>query len=110
VFHADICERNCLLKKKLKKNRQCINKTVHIVNKQGVTVPISISTAFLRDARGTIIGGVETFRDLSEIEELRKEVLGRFTYSDIITQDHRLIDLFNTLPANVDHTYDLNGR
>jgi transcriptional regulator with PAS, ATPase and Fis domain len=36
---------------------------------------------------------------LSEIEELRKEVLGRHTFGDIITRDHRLLDLFNTLPA-----------
>ena len=99
VFHADVCERDCLLKKTMKTNRQCINKTVKIVNKRGLAVPISISTAILKDARGNIIGGVETFRDLSEIEELRKEVLGKFTYSDIITRDHRLLNIFSTLPA-----------
>lgn len=99
VFHADVCERNCLLKKTLKTNQQCINKTVHIVNKQGEAVPISISTAILKDVKGIVIGGVETFRDLSELEKLRKEVLGKFSYDDIITQDSRLIDMFNILPV-----------
>lgn len=99
VFHADICERDCLLKKTLKNGRPYINKTVNVVNRQGSTIPISISTAILRDSGGQIIGGVETFRDLSEIEELRKEVLGKFSSSDIITRDHRLLDIFNMLPA-----------
>jgi PAS domain S-box-containing protein len=99
VFHADICERNCLLKKTLKTNRQSINKTVHIVNNDGKTIPISISTAILKDNNGTVIGGVETFRDLSEIEELRKEVSGRFRHGDILTRDHRLLDLLSTLPV-----------
>lgn len=99
VFHADVCERDCLLKRTLKTNRPCINKTVQIVNKRGNNVQISISTAILKNANGGIIGGVETFRDVSEIEELRKEVLGKFTYSDIITRDHRMLDMFNTLPV-----------
>ncbi len=99
VFHADVCERDCLLKKTLKTNRPCINKTVQIVNKRGHKIQISISTAILKNANGGIIGGVETFRDVSEIEELRKEVLGKFTYSDIITRDHRMLDMLNTLPV-----------
>jgi PAS domain S-box-containing protein len=99
VFHADICERNCLLKKTLRTGRQCVNKTVNIVNTSGKRIPISISTAIVKDRNGKVIGGVETFRDLSEIEELRKEVSGRYTFSDIITRDHHLLDLFATLPV-----------
>jgi PAS domain S-box-containing protein len=99
VFKADICERDCLLKRTLKTKRQCVNKTVRIVNKKGATVSISVSTALLLDSKDSVIGGVETFRDLSEIEELRKEVLGKHTFGDIITKDHRLLSLFNVLPA-----------
>ncbi len=99
VFHADVCERECLLKKTLKTNRQCINKTVHIINKSGKSIPISVSTALLKDDKGTILGGVETFRDLSEIEELRKEIAGRHTFSDMVTRNHRFLSIFETLPA-----------
>ncbi len=99
VFHADVCERGCLLKKTLKTRRQCINRTVHIVDSNGRNMPISVSTALLRDLAGNVIGGVETFRDLSEIEELRREVTGRFTHGDIITGDHRMHALLSTLPV-----------
>ena len=99
VLHADVCERECLLKKTLRTNRQCINRTVNVVTKSGRQIPISVSTAILKSAEGKILGGVETFRDLSEVEELRKEIAGRHTFADIITRDHRLVGIFDTLPA-----------
>jgi PAS domain S-box-containing protein len=99
VFHADVCEQDCLLKKTIKTNRPCINKVVRILRKLGAATPISITTAILRDEHGKVIGGVETFRDLSEIEELRKEVAGKSTHYDMITRNHRLLEIFNSLPA-----------
>ena len=99
VFHAEICERDCLLKKTIKTNKPCVNKVVSILRKSGATTPISISTAILKDEAGKVIGGVETFRDLSEIEELRKEVFGKSTHYDMVTRNHRMLDIFDTLPA-----------
>lgn len=99
VFHADVCERDCLLKKTIKTNRPCINKIVRILRKSGAAIPISITTAILKDEAGKVIGGVETFRDLSEIEELRKEVAGKSSHYDMITRNHKLLEIFNSLPA-----------
>jgi len=99
VFHADVCEHDCLLKKTLKTSKPCINKTVYIVNKWGKKIPISVSTAILKGIDGTILGGVETFRDLSEVEELRKEIIGRYTFGDIITRDHRILGILDILPS-----------
>ncbi len=99
VFHADVCEKNCTLRDTLKTGRPCSNRTVSIVNSQGKNVPISISTAILKDKNGNVAGGVETFRDLSEVQELRKEIVGRNTFSDIVTRDNRLLNMFDTLPA-----------
>jgi len=99
VFHAEVCERDCFLKKTLKTRKSSINNTIHIVNRAGKTLPVSISTAMLSDKSGTIIGGVETFRDLSEIEELRREVAGKNYHYDMITNNHRMLDLLNNLPV-----------
>jgi PAS domain S-box-containing protein len=99
VLHGCVCEQDCLLKKTLKTNRPCINKTIQIVIRGGKLIPVSISTAILKGRDGKVLGGVETFRDLSEVEELRKEIAGRHTLNEIITRDHRMIDLFETVPA-----------
>jgi PAS domain S-box-containing protein len=99
VFRADVCEHECVLRRTMETGRPIVNRTVHIVTTSGRRVPISISTALLKDRRGKIIGGVETFRDLSEVEELRRELLDKHTFHDIVTADHRILRIFDTLPA-----------
>jgi PAS domain S-box-containing protein len=99
VFKADICEGNCALKQTMTNGKSIVNRTVHIVNNKGRKLPISVSTALLKDKKGKINGGVETFRDISEVEELRKELLGKQTYYDIVTQDHGMMKILDRLPA-----------
>jgi PAS domain S-box-containing protein len=74
VFRASICENECALRQTIETHRPVVNKAVYIIDADGRQVPISISTAILRDKNGEIAGGVETFRDLSLVEELRKEI------------------------------------
>ncbi len=47
-------------------------------------MPIRISTALLKDSQGAVIGGVETFQDLTQVEQLQKELRARYTFEDII--------------------------
>jgi len=98
VFHASICQDACAIDKTLKTGRQIIDLPLDILNSSGKTVPISISTAVLKDASGKIVGGVETFRDLSAFEEMRKEIKKQYVYSDIVSKNHEIIKLFEILP------------
>jgi PAS domain S-box-containing protein len=97
VFHSDICE-NCLLQETLKTGVQAIDRPVNIINSQGDSIPISISTAVLRDDEGNVLGAVETFRDLSAIEHLRKELNKEYTIEDIISKNPEIHKLFAILP------------
>jgi len=99
VFRANICQNDCALEHTLSTGKPCINTTVHIVNSNGKKIPISISTALLKTTRGKIVGGVETFRDLSPLEELRKELLGKHTFADIITKDNAMLRIFDVIPS-----------
>jgi PAS domain S-box-containing protein len=98
IFRADICQSRCVLKEVLKTKKEIINLPVTILNKTGERIPISISAAVLRDERGGVLGGVETFRDLSVIEELKKELSQKYTFGDIVSKNHFIHDLFNILP------------
>ena len=97
IFRADICQSRCALKEILKTEKEIINFPVTILNKAGKG-PISISAAVLRDEKGEMIGGVETFRDLSVIEELKKELSQKYTFGDIVSKNHFIHDIFNILP------------
>jgi len=98
VFHANICEKECALRRTFDTGRPTANSTAHIINHAGRRVPIRISAAILRDDDERVIGGVETFQDLSQIEQLRKELQHRYTFEDIIGRSAAMRRLFDILP------------
>lgn len=99
VFRANICEAGCALRRTMETGKPTlVNKAIYIVNARGERIPVGISTAILRDEYGKIIGGVETFRDLSLVEELRKKLEGRHSFADMLSQNHQMQRLFDILP------------
>jgi len=111
VFRASICETACALKQTLATRRPVSNKVVYIVNARGERIPISISTATLEDERGRVIGGVESFRDLRLVNELRREAQQRDSFADIIGRSAAMRQLFDLLPpvAESDSTVLIEG-
>jgi PAS domain S-box-containing protein len=99
VFKSSMCEAECALQRTLKSGKPVINKSGYIIDSEGNRVPISISTAVLYDGEGKVIGGAETFRDLSEIVALRKELEGRFQIGDLVSHSQAMRPIFDMLPS-----------
>lgn len=98
VFHANICQTACALRETLKTGKEIIARHVNILNREGSVIPVSISTALLKDDKGETIGGVETFRDLSALEALKKEISRQYSVEDIISKNHEIREIFDILP------------
>lgn len=98
VLKATICEKDCCLRKTMKSGEMIVNKTIRIIDSRGRQLPVSISTALLKDEEGNILGAVETFRDISIEEKLRKTIDGKYAFEDIISKNHRMQQLFDILP------------
>ncbi|HQP52355.1 MAG TPA: sigma 54-interacting transcriptional regulator [Syntrophorhabdaceae bacterium] len=98
VFHANICESNCALRQTFETGKSNVNVTAYIVNNKGFRIPIRISTAILKNDKGEVIGGVETFQDLSQVERLQKELKDKHTFEDIVGRSPAMMNLFNILP------------
>ncbi len=111
VFHADICERGCALRQTLETNRELIEVPARILSSPGRSVPISVSTAVLRDPSGKLLGAVETFRDLSAIERLRREIDHQYTFEDIVGRSSAFRKIFALMPdiAESDATVLIEG-
>ena len=111
VFRSNICEAECALRETLRTGRPLISKMIYIVDARDRRVPVSVSTGILRDDDGNTIGGVETFRDLSLVEELRKELQAKHSYVDIIGRSGAMHKLFDILPqvAESDSTVLIEG-
>lgn len=104
VLRGSLCEEECALKQTMRTGRPVVCKACYIVNAAGQRLPISISTAVLRDRDGKLIGGVETFRDLSVIEQLRKELEEKYSLSDIVARSSAMQEVLDILPQVAEST------
>ncbi len=104
VLRADICETACAVRHTFASGRPVVNATTHIVNYIQQRVPIRLSTALVKDEGGKVIGAVETFQDLSQIEQLQKELQARYTFEDIVGRSPSMRKLFELVPQIAEST------
>jgi PAS domain S-box-containing protein len=72
IFRTDVCESGCVLREVLSGGgRSRSRREVTILDSENREVPVEVSAATWLDDEGRMIGGVETFRDLSEVAALR---------------------------------------
>ncbi len=111
VFRAEFCESECALKQTLETGRSAVKFPVYILRADGARVPISVSTSVLVDPAGNMVGGVETFRDLTLIEELRKEMTKSYSFEDMLSRNPKMREIFAILPdvAMSDSTILIEG-
>lgn len=98
VFRSSLCDGNCVISSCMKTNERIVNKSIFIVRNDGTTLPVSISASTLRDADGKIVGGVETFRDLTEIHTARRQAADLYRFENIVGRSHGLKRIFAILP------------
>ena len=101
VLHSTLCESRCPIRRALADRGPVKDQPCYFVDIQGERIPISVSAAALVTDEGDIIGGVETFRDLSELEALRNALhrkSSRLTSQNPIMQ--RVLDLVPVLAGN----------
>jgi len=99
VFRASICETGCALRETIETDRAIINKPIFIINVHGRKIPVSISAAILKNKNGNTIGGVETFRDLSAYEELRRALDKKYSFQNIVGKNSEMLKIFDILPT-----------
>jgi PAS domain S-box-containing protein len=98
VFRSSLCGDACPLARTRREGRPLISSSGYIIDRNGRRIPISLSTALLRDEADNLLGCVETFRDLSEVEELRKELQGGFRVGDLVSRSKAMARIFKILP------------
>ena len=98
VFRTEACDVSCILEAVETSGRSVINRPVHILDHTGRPVLVSVNAAVLRDPDGHVIGGVETFRDLSTEDELRRQIEKSYTFHDIVSRHPEMHRLFAILP------------
>ena len=98
IFRTDICNKRCALKDTLKTEEPIENIRVTIISRNGIEIPISVTTTLLRDKNNAVIGAVELFRDISELEHLRERINKKRTLDEIISMNQNMQQIISLLP------------
>jgi PAS domain S-box-containing protein len=99
VFQADICENNCAVCRVLEKGTPLQGVGASIKNGFGQMVPVTLSANKIMDQAGNVIGGVETFVDLTRSQNQLERLDSALSFHGIVTGDPAMKKLFEILPT-----------
>jgi len=98
VLRSTHCEGRCFLLNSIEGGPPHRDEEVMISRRDGTEVAVAVSTAALLDADGAVCGGVEMFRDLTELASLRRHVRGAYTCDDIVSKSPAMRAVRDLLP------------
>ncbi|MFV0437150.1 MAG: PAS domain-containing protein [Desulfopila sp.] len=87
VFSTPLCDDACLMSRAIDKGDRLCKRTVFVTTKNGRSIPVLISATPLFDLDNNIIGGVETFRDITAT--LQNEIILDAVADGVFTVDER---------------------
>ncbi len=102
VFRANVCGRNCILDEAARTENGITQRKVCIIDRNGQSISVCVNAAMLANANGKFAGGIETFRDMSTEEELRRRVEGSYSFQDIVSRHPKMHEIFAILPDVAD--------
>lgn len=97
IFQSKSCAEECCLRRTIETGENISNFEMEIIDSSGEAVPVSVSTALLIDEEGEIVGGVETFRDLSVLKDLRKELEERYSFAHIVGKNVKMQEVYHLI-------------
>jgi PAS domain S-box-containing protein len=111
VFRTNLCNQACPLRLSITSRTPVRNRQVHIRGSDGRPIPIALSTAPLVTRGGRLLGGVEVFRDMSQVADLKRRLESRHRLIDIIGKSPVMMKIFELLPlvAASDSTVLVSG-
>ncbi len=112
VFKSDLCDSICPMRQSIDSRKEVRGREIRIKSKDGRSIPISITTTPLQTKNGNLLGGVEVFRDLSQLNALRRKLDNKYQFEDIISKNPEMQRIFRLLPlvADSDSTILITGE
>ena len=84
----------CLLKDSIADGKTRVCASGRITVSSGRTIPVRASYMALHNEKGSIVGGLATFHDLTEVHQLKKAITERYTFQDMIGKDPSMQKIF----------------
>jgi PAS domain S-box-containing protein len=97
IFEGPAAQDECLLKESIADGASRVSRHGKMATKNGETIPIRANYMALRNEKGTIIGGLATFHDLTLVRQLDQAIRERYTFRDMIGKDPAMQRIFETI-------------
>jgi PAS domain S-box-containing protein len=98
IFRSDLCQSDCPLRLTLETGLTRLDQDVRMLDKKGTKLPVLVNTSVVRDRSGLVIGAVESFRPLMEMQENLEPSPHKPFPSDIIGRSAPMTRIFQMLP------------
>jgi PAS domain S-box-containing protein len=98
IFENDTTRDVCLLQDAVADG---CSRSVHrgrLIGKFGESVPIRANYMALRNEKGSIVGGLATFQDMTLVQQLNQAIRKRYTFHDMVGKSPPMQRLFDMIP------------
>jgi PAS domain S-box-containing protein len=103
LFRTALCRKNCPVDRALSCGHPYQDIQVEIRNKRNEVVHLLVNAAPLYDTDGHIIGGLETFRDVSQNRWMQEELQRHYGYTTMVGRSEAITKIYELL-ASLVHT------
>ncbi|MFH0825728.1 MAG: sigma 54-interacting transcriptional regulator [Pseudomonadota bacterium] len=112
LFRTALCRENCPVDRALSCGRPYQDVEVRMRNKRNEVVALLVNAAPLYDAEGHIIGGLETFRDVTQNRWMQQELESHYGFSNIVGRSDAMKKVYELLSSliNTDTTVLIQGE
>jgi PAS domain S-box-containing protein len=112
VFKCELCESKCPIGLILESGNPLYDFRSNIEIKDGSRKPIKLNAAILKSGSDEPVGGVISFRDLSEIDSIKKDISSSGNFLGIVGHGKAMKDIFKLLQeiADSDATVLVQGE
>jgi PAS domain S-box-containing protein len=97
IFEGVAAHDMCLLKESIADGASRNSRQGMMATKNGETIPVRAKYMALRNEKGTIVGGLATFHDLTLVRQLDQVIRERYTFQDMIGRDPAMQRIFETV-------------
>ena len=112
VFKCELCQTQCPIGLVLESGNDIYEYNSSIEVKAGSRKPIRLNAAILKNSNNEPVGGVISFRDLSELMKLRRETISPSNFYGIIGHSKSMQEIFGLIQeiAESDATVLIQGE
>jgi PAS domain S-box-containing protein len=111
IFGSDAANDLCLLRESIANGGARSSRPGKMITKEGETIPVRANYMALKNEKGTVVGGLSTFHDLTLVRQLTRAMRDRYTYHDMIGKSPEMQKIFEmvSVVARTDATVLIEG-